>query len=186
MNATTSTPADSELRPGRSVRPAIMLAALWGGLAALWNGHPLEPITGHGWPALIFTVGLNLALGFGVAWAFLSRAILLGCGLVPLVFFTLPAHSKAGATFTVSNHTSATTAVRISRADRPGRSATLKVEAGSQATHRTAPGDYSEAISVEFAVGDSRLTATIAQLRKSQVVLKNSGLELNELRRDEP
>lgn len=189
MKTATST---SETRPPLQVqvfsgiRPSIMLGLLWGGSVALLERTSVEPIVGCGWPTLLALVTLNIGLGTGVAWALLSRRILLGFGLLPLVFLILPAHSKPGANITFSNKTSTKAEVRISRADRPGRSSTLSVAAGSQATYRTAPGDYSESIKVDFSLGSSRLTASIGQLREGEVELTNSGFVLVEVRRNEP
>ena len=193
MNSTTtaaSTAQCSRLQSVIGLSAPIAIALVWSGLITTFLSPEAEPITGSARTALVWVLGLNLVAGYGAAWACWRRDFWAGGVLVPLallvLFLSVPAHSKPGAQITVSNQTSTKAQVRISRADRPGRAATLKVEAGRQATHRTAPGDYSEAVSVELAIGDSRLTASIAQLRTNQAVLTTSGIELAEIRRDKP
>lgn len=158
----------------------------WGLLIGWWLHSDIEPITGVGWGTYCFHIGINLLLGFLVALALRWRAFGTACLLVPLVlFFGLPAPSKAAAKLLVVNQTSEAVRVRISRADSPGRSATLGVPSGGQGIHRTAPGDYAETIQVEFALGEQRVTTTIAQLRTNQVAVTQAGLELVALRRDQ-
>lgn len=173
-------------KPDRSLRWASGAALCWGLLIGFWLSSDLEPITGVGWGDYCFRIGINLLMGFLVALALLWRAFGTACLLVPVVFILgLPAHSKPAAKLVVVNQTSEAIRVRLSRADNPGRSTTLAVPSGGQATHRTAPGDYAETIQVEFALGEQRVTATIAQLRTNQVAVTQAGLELVALRRDQ-
>ena len=172
---------------GRSLRWAVGAALCWALLIGLLESGNLEPITGLGWGVYCFHIGVNLLMGFLVALAFLWRAFGTACLLMPVVFFFgLPAHSKPAAKLVVVNQTAEAAHVRLARADNHVRNMTLAVPSHGQATHRTSSGDYSEQIEVVFALGEQRVTATIAQLRTNQVAVTAGGLRLVELRRGEP
>lgn len=174
-------------KPDRSLWWAVGAALCWGLLIGCLLSNDIEPITGVGWGTYCFHIGINLLLGFLVALAVLWRAFGTACLLVPVVFiFGLPAPSKPAAKLVVVNQTREVVRVRLARAENPGCSTTLVVPSGGQATHRTAPGDYAETIQVEFALGEQRLTASIAQLRTNQVAVTQAGLALVALRRDAP
>ena len=191
MNATanTSLPAphvSSGLSP--TVRRAIAIALLGTGLQVAWNSPWLEPITGVGWGILIWVVGFYFPLAYCAVSALMRREFVIGIivGTLGFVLTMPPAASKPGATLTVVNQTSEAVRVRLAGADTPERSTTLNISAGKQATHRTAPGDYSENFKVEFSAGGQRLTATIGELRSKRVSVTSAGLRLVEFGKDEP
>lgn len=162
-------------------------AILWGAIVGLLHGYALEPITGMGWGNLVLLVGFNAAVAFLVMSAFIIGRIPTGiCVMLFGLIFALPMPSMPGAKLTVVNQTEETVSVRLMRVDKPGRTISLWVNSGAVATHRTAPGDYSEGIQVEFSCAESRLIATIAQLWTNEVAVTKSGIELVAKARNEP
>ncbi len=169
----------------RNLRWAIGAALCFGLFAGLIFHSSLEPMTGVGWGGYCFLVGIHMLMAFLIMLAVFWRGGVFMLFLVSAYGFFVPTHSKPAAKLVVVNQTSEAVRVRLARADSPGRSTTLAVPAGGQATHRTAPGDYAETIQVEFALGEKRVTATIAQLRTNQVAVTQAGLALVALRRDQ-
>jgi hypothetical protein len=143
------------------------------------HSYELEPITGMGWGNLVLLVSFNATVAFLVMSAFIIGRISTGiCVMLFGLIFALPMPSMPGTKLTVVNQTGQTVSVRLVRADRPERTKSLSVNSGGVVTHRTAPGDYSASIQVEFSCAGSRLTATIAQLWTNQVAVTKSGLQL--------
>jgi hypothetical protein len=170
----------------RSLRWAVGGALCMGVFAGLIFHSSLEPVTGVGLGGYCFFIGIHMLMAFLIMLAAFWRGGEFMLLLVSLYVFCVPSPSKPAAKFVLVNEMGEEVRVRLARTDNPRRSTTLSVPPGGQAVHRTASGDYAETITVEFAVGESRMTATIGQLRTNQVAVTTSGLKLIAKVRSEP
>ena len=179
-----SAPAQPTAKEKKIVGFAVVSAALWIILIASATYYHTEPVTGGGCNVFLGITAVNLLLMF-----FLGRALRRGlygraisfAGCLLILAIAIPINSKGGLEISVNNQMSTTAHIQINRADATTRNARLTVLPGTVTRYRTAPGDYSEDLKVEFASGEQKLSATINQLRKRQVVLTESGIALVEM-----
>ena len=161
------------------------VAVVWGVLMALaWKPY-LDPLTGFGLRGYIGYVGFQVVLAGLIAVAFCRHWRLLGSLLIALaLFLALPLPSKRGVDVRIANGSSAPAQVTVTRMESGARHITLSVLPGQTVRYRSAPGDYSEAIPFGIEHGTSRLSVTVADLRRHQVQLTDSEILLADIRQE--
>ena len=151
----------------------------WTALVALMNIQILEPLTGAGWGVYLRVVAVMSGLGGLSGFALHRRMYVVGAfiALVALVL-VVPLPSRPGVVISVQNETSERVEVVLVNPSRPHRPFPLIVKPRGVSSHRTAAGDFSEAIQVVAQAGTNRVTAAIGQFRTNLILLGPDGLML--------
>jgi hypothetical protein len=154
----------------RATALTLGVAIGWGALVALaWMPYR-DPLTGFGLLGYISCVGFQVVLACVTTLAFSRRVPLLASLVIAFaLFLALPLPSKRGFDVRVANATSSEARVTVTRTDSRPAQITLSVAAGQIGRYRSAPGDYSDSIPLVIQHGASRLSVSVADLRRHQV-----------------
>lgn len=151
----------------------LLIAISWGCLYAVLTFGLRENLTG--WlPQMhrIFAVVQGTLVG-GAAFCLLNlRWQVVGWLLVSLaIFFAFPIPSMAGLNLRIENRSSIEKHLSVSRTDQPNRRVEFSLSPHADFKYRTAPGDWSSSVGLNFQSGTNNVVATIFELRRKRVVL---------------